>query len=110
MGPLAPRCYGTETFKINKSSFTQPDGISITLTEEDIYDVEENFYFSSLFRYKTSHTLVLKCRKKSVLLALLILCGDIETHPGPQSLSRDQFQKFLIEKRYKVGSPKHQRT
>lgn len=58
--------------------------------------------FSSLFVYKNSFKSVLTYQKKSLLLVLILLCGDVETHPGPSSLSRDQFQTFLSGKGIKI--------
>ena len=82
-------------------AFSQPDGISITFYKEDLY-VKENFIYSSLFTYKTLKCFDLKCRRKSMLLLLILLCGDIETQPGPESLSRAQFQTFLSRKGLKI--------
>ena len=39
-----------------------------------------------------------------MLLLLLILCGDIEPHPGPQQLTREEFQRhFLTNKGMKIA-------
>ena len=64
--------------------------------------MKENFIYSSLFTYKTLKCFDLKCRRKSILLLLILLCGDIETQPGPEPLSRAQFQKILLRKGLKI--------
>ena len=37
-----------------------------------------------------------------MLLLPILLCGDIETQPGPEMLSRAQFQTFLSRKGLKI--------
>ena len=61
--------------------FLQSDGITVTLNMENGCNLEENFYFSSLFNvYKSCY---FKPQKRCLLLLLLLVCGDIETQPGP---------------------------
>ena len=60
--------------------FCQPDGISITLLEQDIYSTE-NFVCSSLFATKVHEKYVYQ-RKRSFLYLLLLMCGDVEKCPG----------------------------
>ena len=67
------------SFLVKKSCFRQPDGISITLKEEDLYHDKESYCFSSLFN-KTPR---LRSSRKNVCLLILLICGDIETNPGP---------------------------
>ena len=86
---------------VKSCAFSQPDRISITFYKEDLY-VKENFIYSSLFTYKTLKCFDLKCRRKSMLLLPILLCGDIKTQPGPEMLSRAQFQTFLSRKGLKI--------
>ena len=45
----------------------------------------------------------LKYRNKTLFITLLMLCGDIETQPGPSSLRRNEFQQqFVSSKRLKI--------
>ena len=66
---------------INERCFCTSDGISITLFQEDMYE-EETFSLSSVFIRRNCFSRV---RSKSLLSLLLILCGDIETCPGPDT-------------------------
>jgi hypothetical protein len=86
---------------IKQRAFIQPDGISSM--KEDLYTGKENFYILALFVYKNSHNFGLNCQKKSLIFVLLLLCGDVETQPGPSSLSREQFQQFVSSKGLKIG-------
>ena len=64
---------------VKKKSFCTNDGISITLNAEDLFEYE-TYAFSSVFVQRK------KCstyRPKSLLCLLLIICGDVETCPGP---------------------------
>ena len=83
-------------------AFTQPDGISRTLLQEDACTGNENLFISSLFAFKNSRGLALRWKKRSVILTLLLLFGDVEIQPGPLSLSREQFQQLLFSKGLKI--------
>ena len=67
-------------FMVKQKCFVKPDGISITFNVEDIGELSENFYYSSLFCYKSCY---FKPKKHYVLFLLLLVCGDIESQPGP---------------------------
>ena len=72
------------TFITKKAYHTSPDGISITFHKYDLYDGLASFVLLTFHRIK------LKCvttTKKSVCLLLLLLCGDIESQPGPTNNS-----------------------
>ena len=66
---------------VKNRCFCQPDGINITLLQEDVCS-EENFICSSLFAAK-SHKKYVYQRKGSFLFLLLLMSGDVETCPGP---------------------------
>ena len=87
---------------VKQPAFIQPDGISKTLLKEDMYVGMENWCFSSVFSYKNSHSFALRWRRKSLFIVLLLVCGDVETQPGPSSLSREQFKQFLSGKGIKI--------
>jgi len=65
---------------VKQKCFIQPDGISITLNEDPVCKLEENFNFPSLFVYKSCN---FKPQKRCLFLLFLLVCGDIETQPGP---------------------------
>ena len=64
-----------------RSHYTSPDGISITFHRCDLYDGLDSFVLST---------------KKSVCLLLLLLCGDIESQPGPTYNS--EFKTLISKK------------
>ena len=67
-------------FMVKQKCFIQPDGISIILKVKAACDMEENYYYSSLLCYKSSYH---KSTKRCLCLLLLLVCGDIESQPGP---------------------------
>ena len=67
-------------FYVKKPSFLVPDGVSITVGKEDLYNVESFIYFLLLVTKRERNY---KYSNKSVIYLLLLLCGDIETCPGP---------------------------
>ena len=87
---------------IKKKCFNQPDGISITLLKEDMF-TGKNLLLSSVFCSCHKRKFALRSQKNSILLMLLILCGDIESQPGPNQFTREEFQpKFLSGKGLKI--------
>ena len=72
-------------FYIKKESFLKPGVFSITLNEIDVFDDNlETFIYSSLWihkRFNNKATL----SYKGFLQLLLILSGDIELNPGPNT-------------------------
>ena len=72
-------------FYIEKESFLKPDSFSISLNEINIFDDNlETFIYSSLWihkRFNNKATL----SYKGFLQLLLILSGDIELNPGPNT-------------------------
>lgn len=73
--------------------FLNADGISCTLQVDQTYSVEEETYtYSSLLVYRKRQPAMILCRK-SLLLTLLLICGDIESCPGPTSHTFDGFTK-----------------
>ena len=70
------------SFVAKKKCFTTFDGFSITLDVNVTENVCESYCFSSLFIYKP---LRVKPQKSCMCLLLLLMCGDIESQPGPVS-------------------------
>ena len=74
-------------FKVFRPQFIKPDGISITLHRKDIFETsKESFIVSSLFVYRVRKPF-LRYRRKSLLLVMLLICGDIESCPGPTNIA-----------------------
>ena len=86
--------YGT--FLVRKPSFQKPDGISLTLHRCDMFREDETFIYSSLFCYRRNFP-ALQCSKRSIFTLLLLMCGDIETCPGP-----DRMQKVCKNRGFKI--------
>ena len=82
---------------VKSRCFCQPDGISITLREEDVY-CPENFICSSLFAKKVYEKYVYQ-RKRSFLHLLLLTCGDVEKCTGP---TESNIQDLFNQKELKV--------
>ena len=77
---------------VKSHCFCQPDGISITFLEQDVY-CTENFICSSLFATKLQENYVYQ-RKRSFSYLLLLMCGDVEKCPGPtESNIQDLFNQ-----------------
>ena len=93
---------GSFCCKVKPWCFGQPDGISITLLEEDVY-CTENFLCSSLFITKVHEKYVYQ-RKRSFLCLLLLMCGDVKKCPG---LTESNIQDLFNQKGLKVF---HQNT
>ena len=85
-------------FYVTKPSFVVPDGVSITVGKEDLYNVE-SFICSSLWVTKRERNY--KYSNKSVIYLLLLLRGDIETCPGPTQ-TYTGLQDFLTTKGFSV--------
>ena len=81
------------TFIAKKASYTSPDSISITFHRCDLYDGLDSFVLSTFHRIKLKYVTT---TKKSVCLLLLLLCGDIESQPGPTNNS--EFKTLISKK------------
>ena len=86
-------CYGVY---IKKPTFLKPDGISCTLGERDIYDIYADTVINSGLWLSTVRKNVFRDSqsKTKLLLLLLLICGDIELHPGP---TNTDIEKLHIE-------------
>ena len=85
-------------FYVKKPSFVVPDGVSITIGKEHLYNVE-SFICPSLWVTKRERNY--KYSNKSVIYLLLLSCGDIETCPGPTQ-TYTGLQDFLTTKGFSV--------
>ena len=80
------------SFYVLKARPLTPDGISNTLDYIDFYDeIKESFIYSSMHLFHQDHRfkkiVTYNYQNISLFTTLLLLCGDIETCPGPVTLS-----------------------
>ena len=78
------------TFITKRAYYTSPDGISITFHRCDLYDGIDKVVSSTFHRIKLKYVTT---TKKSVCL---LLCGDIESQPGPTNNS--EFKTLISKK------------
>ena len=76
-----------------KAYYTLPDGINITFHRCDLYDGLDSSVLLTFHRIKLKYV---TATKKSVCLLLLLLCGDIESQPGPTNNS--EFKTLISKK------------
>ena len=89
---------------VKQPAFIQPDGISKTLLKEDMYAGMENLCFSSVFSYKNSRGFALRWRRKSLIIVLLLVCGDVETLVRRRSLESNLSSFCLVKENLYVRS------
>ena len=96
-------CLNLVAIAVKYRCFCRPDGISITLLEEDVY-CKENFICSLLFATKVHDKFVYHRRRSFLYLLLLysfvfmFMCGDVEKCPGPaESNIQDLFNQKRLE-------------
>ena len=77
--------YFLSNFYVKKSVFITEDGISVTFNLPRCFE-RESFYYSSLFVYANKSTLCVIPSSKTLILLLLLNCGDIESCPRPTQL------------------------
>ena len=78
---------------VRKKEYVQPDGISITFMKEDIGEMKETFTFSAIWSYKQGKGVPVLPSRKTMYMVLLLLCGDIQSCPGPLQEQLDRFMK-----------------
>ena len=70
------------SLQVKKACFIDTDCIGLTLNQEPIIANEENYIMSSL-KVSAPRYLRITASKMSYFILMLLLCGDIETCPGP---------------------------
>ena len=80
-------------FTTKRAYYTSPVDISITFHRCDLSDRIDSFVLSTFHRIKSKYVTT---TKKSVCLLLLLLCGDIESQPGPTNNS--EFKTLISKK------------
>ena len=78
---------------MKKAYYTSPDGTSIIFHRCDLYDGQDSFVLLTFHRIKLKYVTT---TKKSVCLLLLLLCGNIESQPGPTNNS--EFETLISKK------------
>ena len=79
---------------VYKKSFVNPDGISVILGNEDMGKRIETRMFSSMWNLKQERGqrgFACCYSNKSMVMVLLMLCGDIESCPGPFHVPLEEF-------------------
>lgn len=74
------------SFRVKKAVSSTYDGSEIVTCKNGKHFARESFVFSSLYHSLYTGKLYAKPCNKTLLLLLLLTCGDIETCPGPQSM------------------------
>ena len=80
-------------FSTKRAYHISPNGISITFHRCDLYDGIDSFDLSTFHHIKSKYVTI---TKKSVCLLLLLLCGNIESQPGPTNNS--EFKTLISKK------------
>ena len=71
-------------FQVKKSAFVCSDSIGLSIEGSEINVGEETFTMSSLCNLRKGiSTFPVRCSKQSFTVLLLLLCGDVESFPGP---------------------------
>ena len=83
-------------FTTKRAYYASPDDINITFHRCDLYDGIDSFVLSTFHGIKLQHVTT---TKESVCLLLLLLCGDIESQPGPTNNS--EFKTLKSKKEIK---------
>ena len=78
-------CLLISIFAVKKASFVSTDVIGLCFGYDNyVNTMNESFIYSSLYNYKKKdYGFILRPHRTSVSTMLLLLCGDIETCPGP---------------------------
>ena len=86
---------------VYKNTFVTPDGISVTFGETDIAVKGETFTFSAMWlqKYNKYCGYRFSGSRKNIFILMLLMCGDIESCPGPQ---QDCLGEFLNSRGLKM--------
>ena len=84
-------------FAVTSRCFCEPNGISITLLEEDVF-CAENFICSSLLEPKVHEKYVYQ-GERSLFSLLLPMCGDVNKWSGP---TESNIQDLFNQKELKI--------
>lgn len=81
----------------------QMHGMSKTLLVDDYGDTKENHISSCLWCSKDKgRAYIRKVSNITLINVLLLACGDIESCPGPSSLTRNEFTNYLKTRGLKI--------
>ena len=71
-------------FQIKKFAFCSSDSFNLYINHaETNLVIKESFTYSSLWIYSQEASFQLRPSRSSIMQLILLLCGDIETCPGP---------------------------
>jgi exonuclease III len=89
--------------RIKKKEYIQPDGISVTLMKEDIGKMCETYVSSVIWSHNRGNkSAIYQYSGRSLITVLPLLCGDIETCPGPTQEWQEQLDSFMISRGMKI--------
>ena len=69
---------------IKRLSFASANSVCYSFNGEHVQDIQSGRRRASIWAYKQQTKLDMGCRPHAVLTMLLLLCGDVETCPGPR--------------------------
>ena len=76
-------------FRVKKLAFVRSDGIDLSIDGSSILNERETFIMSTLWEARRGKfTFRIRSSRQSFIGLILLLCGDIEIHPGPVSERR----------------------
>ena len=77
-------------FGIRKQSFKSYDVLSTAFDiDEDRYKfLEETFIYLSVWNYSKHQRMVVRLTGRCLRVLLLLICGDVETFPGPRTSTK----------------------
>ena len=76
--------------QVKKPAFVTSDSVGLAIEGREISRGNESYISSSLWQLKTSKLSVhLRNARRSYIVLLILLCGDVESCPGPISASID---------------------
>ena len=73
-------------FQVKKCAFLGPDIVGLTITGNEVFLNNETYILSSLWQGNGGNrVLYVRTLRRNLINLLILLCGDIESCPGPQT-------------------------
>ena len=72
--------------QINKCTFCSGDSFNLIANHAGpVYEIQDSYIFSSLWQIRKSSGILLRPTRPAIerLIGLILICGDIESCPGP---------------------------
>ena len=71
---------------IKRPSLASANSVCYSLNGEHVQDIQSSRIITSIWAFKQDMKLNMGCRPSCVSIMLLLLCGDVETCPGPRMI------------------------